>query len=99
MTGELAFPAPAVARVGSDYGGLGRDLGELRGLLGETIVRHEGRGLLELVEQVLELIDSDHEAADLRLARLEPALACRLVQRLRRLLPPRQRHRAGPSQS
>jgi phosphoenolpyruvate carboxylase len=59
---------------------LRRDIRELGVLLGRTLVRQEGRGLLELVERVRLLIREDREAVAAELAALEPATARRLVR-------------------
>ena len=59
---------------------LRRDIRELGVLLGRTIVRQEGRELLELVERVRLLIRSDRDATATVLADVEPATARRLVR-------------------
>ncbi len=59
---------------------LRRDIRELGVLLGRTLVRQEGRGLLELVERVRLLIREDRDAVAAELAALEPATARRLVR-------------------
>ncbi|HLM08349.1 MAG TPA: phosphoenolpyruvate carboxylase [Thermoleophilaceae bacterium] len=59
---------------------LRRDIRELGVLLGGTLVRQEGRELLEHVEQVRALIREDREASAGLLADVEPAEARRLVR-------------------
>ena len=62
---------------------------------GETLVRQEGEQLLELVERMRGLIRSDRAAAAALLAGVEPAAAIAAGARVRHLLPPGQRGRAG----
>src|SRR5215211_5475998 len=59
---------------------LRRDIRELGVLLGRTLVRQEGPGLLDLVEQVRHLIRSDRDATAAVLADVDPATAIRLVR-------------------
>jgi phosphoenolpyruvate carboxylase len=59
---------------------LRRDIRELGALLGGTLVRQEGRQLLDLVERVRHLIRTDREAAVAQLGEVEPATARRLVR-------------------
>ncbi|MBA2638342.1 MAG: phosphoenolpyruvate carboxylase, partial [Solirubrobacterales bacterium] len=59
---------------------LRRDVRELGGLLGRTLVRQEGPELLELVERVRSLIRNDRAAAAELLANLDPERASRLVR-------------------
>ena len=59
---------------------LRRDIRELGVLLGRTLVRQEGPGLLDLVEQVRHLIRSDREATAAVLGGVDPATAIRLVR-------------------
>jgi phosphoenolpyruvate carboxylase len=60
--------------------GLRRDIRELGAMLGRTLVRQEGEGLLELVERTRALIRSDRSAAATLLAGLEAGDAIRLVR-------------------
>ena len=64
----------------ADQAALRRDIRELGVLLGRTLVRQEGRALLELVERVRLLIREDRDATAAALAELEPATARRLVR-------------------
>ena len=59
---------------------LRRDIRELGVLLGRTIVRQEGRELLELVERVRRLARTDRDAAAAVLADVDPLTAIRLVR-------------------
>src|SRR5690348_17533905 len=59
---------------------LRRDIRELGVLLGRTIVRQEGREMLELVERVRQLVRTDREAAAAILAEADPLTAIRLVR-------------------
>src|SRR5215211_2189441 len=59
---------------------LRRDIRELGVLLGRTLVRQEGPGLLDLVEQVRHLIRSDRDTTAAVLADVDPATAIRLVR-------------------
>src|SRR3954454_21643093 len=60
--------------------GLRRDIRTLGTLLGETLVRQEGTGLLELVEHVRTLMRTDRDAAAGVLALLDTDSATRLVR-------------------
>src|SRR4051812_28752900 len=60
--------------------GLRRDIRTLGTLLGETLVRQEGTGLLELVEHVRTLMRTDRDAAAGVLALLDTVDATRLVR-------------------
>ena len=62
------------------HAGLRRDIRELGVLLGDTIVRQEGRELLDLVERVRRLVRADREAAAAVLAEVDPLTAIRLVR-------------------
>ncbi len=75
-------PTPAIAAPSHDDGqaALRRDIRELGVLLGRTIVRQEGRDLLDLVERVRLSIRSDRDATAELLAATEPATARRLVR-------------------
>jgi phosphoenolpyruvate carboxylase len=59
---------------------LRRDIRELGTLLGRTLLRQEGPGLLDLVEQVRVLIHTDRRAASTLLADLDAGDATRLVR-------------------
>ena len=59
---------------------LRRDIRELGVLLGRTIVRQEGREMLELVERVRRLVRTDRDAAAAVLAEVDPLTAIRLVR-------------------
>ena len=59
---------------------LRRDIRELGVLLGRTIVRQEGREMLELVERVRRLVRTDRDAAAAILAEVDPLTAIRLVR-------------------
>ncbi len=66
-------PEPADARLRADI----RDLGAL---LGQTLVRHEGQDLLDLVEEVRLLAREDVEGAAARLASVDLVTATRLAR-------------------
>ena len=59
---------------------LRRDIRELGVLLGRTIVRQEGREMLDLVERVRQLVRTDRDAAAAVLAEVDPLTAIRLVR-------------------
>jgi phosphoenolpyruvate carboxylase len=59
---------------------LRRDIRELGVLLGQTLVRQEGREVLDLVERVRQLVRTDRDAAAAVLARVDPLTATRLVR-------------------
>jgi phosphoenolpyruvate carboxylase len=59
---------------------LRRDIRELGVLLGHTLVRQEGQGLLDLVEEVRRLIRTDRDATAAALAGVAPGTARRLVR-------------------
>ena len=59
---------------------LRRDIRELGVLLGRTIVRQEGREMLDLVERVRQLVRTDRDAAAAILAEVDPLTAIRLVR-------------------
>ena len=75
---------------------LRRDIRELGVLLGRTIVRQEGREMLDLVERVRRLVRTDRDAAAAVLAEVDALTADPPRARLLDLLPPGQRGRAGP---
>ena len=75
---------------------LRRDIRELGVLLGRTIVRQEGREMLDLVERVRRLVRTDRDAAAARPRGGRPAHGHPPGARLLDLLPPGQRGRAGP---
>ncbi|MDX6679171.1 MAG: phosphoenolpyruvate carboxylase, partial [Solirubrobacteraceae bacterium] len=59
---------------------LRRDIDLLGTLLGRTLIRQEGRELLDRFERVRDLMRSDRESAAAILARLDPATATKLVR-------------------
>ena len=59
---------------------LRRDIRELGVLLGRTIVRQEGREMLDLVERVRRLVRTDRDAAAAVLAEVDALTAIRLVR-------------------
>ena len=59
---------------------LRRDIRELGVLLGRTIVRQEGREMLELVERVRRLVRTDRDAAAAVLSEVDALTAIRLVR-------------------
>ena len=59
---------------------LRRDIRELGVLLGNTLVRQEGREVLDLVERVRRLVRTDREAAAAVLAEIDAVTATRLVR-------------------
>ena len=65
---------------GDPQAGLREDVRELGTLLGRTLVRQEGRELLDLVERVRRLIRSDRDATVAALAEVDPSTARRLVR-------------------
>jgi phosphoenolpyruvate carboxylase len=70
-----------VTQVAPDEGAaLRRDIRELGDLLGRTLVRQEGQGLLDLVERVRALVRSDREAAAALLAGVDAVTATKLVR-------------------
>ncbi len=62
------------------HAALRRDIRSLGVLLGNTIVRQEGREMLELVERVRRLVRTDRAAAAAVLSEVEPLTAIRLVR-------------------
>ncbi len=64
----------------SDNAALRADIRRLGDLLGETLVRQEGRDLLDLVEEVRALTRSDGEAAARLLGETDLATAAKLVR-------------------
>ncbi|HEX6583617.1 MAG TPA: phosphoenolpyruvate carboxylase [Thermoleophilaceae bacterium] len=75
---------PAVAAIAQlttePQAGLRRDIRELGVLLGRTLVRQEGQGLLDQVEEIRRLIRSDRDGAGALLADVEPVEATKLVR-------------------
>ncbi|HEY7620113.1 MAG TPA: phosphoenolpyruvate carboxylase [Solirubrobacteraceae bacterium] len=59
---------------------LRRDIRELGALLGNALVRQEGRDVLDLVERVRRLVRTDREAAAAVLAEIDAVTATRLVR-------------------
>jgi phosphoenolpyruvate carboxylase len=57
-----------------------REVDELAALLGETLLRQEGRDLVELVARVRRTIGTDRDATAALLAGLDPAVAARLAR-------------------
>jgi phosphoenolpyruvate carboxylase len=62
------------------HAALRRDIRELGVLLGQTLVRQEGREVLDLVERVRQLVRTDREEAAAVLAAADPLTATRLVR-------------------
>jgi phosphoenolpyruvate carboxylase len=62
------------------HAALRRDIRELGVLLGQTLVRQEGREVLELVERVRRLVREDRDEAAAVLAAADPRTATRLVR-------------------
>jgi phosphoenolpyruvate carboxylase len=60
--------------------GLRRDIRDLGTLLGNTLVRQEGREVLDLVERVRRLVRTDRPAAAAVLSEVDAATATRLVR-------------------
>jgi phosphoenolpyruvate carboxylase len=56
------------------------DIRRLGTLLGQTLVRQEGRGLLDLVEEVRALVRSDPESAAMKLAALDVGTGTKLAR-------------------
>src|ERR671915_2040102 len=71
---------PMVTTTTEPQAGLRRDIRELGRLLGGTIVRQEGRELLDLVEQIRRSIRSDREATAPLLAEVDVRTATKLVR-------------------
>ena len=65
---------------GDSHAALRRDIRELGVLLGQTLVRQEGREVLDLVEHVRRLVRSDRAEAARVLAAVDPLTATRLVR-------------------
>ncbi len=68
------------SRTIADDSGLRARIRDLGVLLGETLVRHEGRALLDLVEEVRLLVREDQPAAAARLAAVDVHTATRLAR-------------------
>jgi phosphoenolpyruvate carboxylase len=62
------------------HAALRRDIRELGVLLGQTLVRQEGRDVLDLVERVRRLVRTDRDEAAAVLAAADPPTATRLVR-------------------
>jgi phosphoenolpyruvate carboxylase len=62
------------------HAALRRDIRELGVLLGQTLVRQEGREVLDLVERVRRLVRTDRDEAAAVLAAADPLTATRLVR-------------------
>jgi phosphoenolpyruvate carboxylase len=62
------------------HAALRRDIRELGVLLGQTLVRQEGREVLDLVERVRQLVRTDRDEAAAVLAAADPLTATRLVR-------------------
>lgn len=62
------------------HAALRRDIRELGVLLGNSLVRQEGRAAFELVERVRQLVRTDRDEAASLLARADPLTATRLVR-------------------
>ncbi|HYZ27895.1 MAG TPA: phosphoenolpyruvate carboxylase [Thermoleophilaceae bacterium] len=74
--------ASSASAVGARDAGIGlrQDIRELGVLLGQTLVRQEGRDLLDLVERVRGLVRSDPDAAAALLSDVDAGTAIRLVR-------------------
>ncbi|HEX4805167.1 MAG TPA: phosphoenolpyruvate carboxylase [Conexibacter sp.] len=79
-TEQRQYPAFGWPGHPDEQAGLRGDIRALGTLLGRTLVRQEGRELLEQVERVRLLIRADHDATASALAELEPATVRRLVR-------------------
>lgn len=74
-------PAPGdPAEGGPRDAALRADIRRLGTLLGQTLVRQEGRGLLDIVEEVRALVRSDPESAATKLAALDVATGTKLAR-------------------
>ena len=73
--------AVAIAPPATDaQAGLRREIRELGGLLGRTLVRQEGQELLDQVERIRHLIRADRDSAAALLAEVEASEAIKLVR-------------------
>jgi phosphoenolpyruvate carboxylase len=70
----------SAAREEAHAAALRRDIRELGVLLGNTLVRQEGRDVLDLVERVRRLVRTDRDAAAAVVAELDALTATRLVR-------------------